>query len=157
MTTYYKHKGEETLLKYADNLFNIYQYAYERNIPFLYVITPARIINGKTVFDASLNSISGDDLDIDIFLSYINERNIPFLDIRQYISDMDIESIFYKTDHHWNLPASFRTMKLTIDKINLLYGMNIDIDNEIRNLDNYAKIAYPDSFLGSYGIRTGQY
>ena len=151
----YKHNSSETLSAKAENLFNIYQYAVKKNINFLYTQAPSDIIDGKTIFSIGLSDQYSNDLDV--FIGYISEKNIPFLDIRQYIQDMDISSIFYKTDHHWNLPLSFKTMTLSIEKINQLYDMNIDINGEIRNLTNYEKIIYPDSFLGSIGIRTGRY
>ena len=149
-------RSDELLAEFTDNLSKIYHYASEKKISFLYVQAPAHIINGKTEFIAGLDNKYKEDA-LDRFLGYIDAKTIPFLDMRQYIKDMSVKEIYYKTDHHWSLKTAFRTMTILIDKINILYNLNIDKDWKIRNLSDYIKISYQQSFLGSIGIRTGKY
>ena len=50
---------------------------------------------------------------------------------------------------------SFRTFQETISILNSEYELNIDSECYYRSQDNYEVISYPNSFLGSYGILTG--
>lgn len=64
-------------------------------------------------------------------------------------SDIDHYSLFYKTDHHWNVYGGFYAAQLLIDEL------GYETDEQIKNISSYTAKNTESCFLGSLGRRVG--
>lgn len=130
----------------------------DKNIKFIYMMTPDKYVPGKTRFYKGLPYNYANET-ADNFLEYINRKNIDYIDLRKHIMDSpkNNSELFYKTDHHWRVETAFDEF------VNLAYKLNDEYGKEIKYLDyytdknNYNFVTYKNSFLGSMGRKTGYY
>ncbi|OPJ56110.1 DHHW family protein [Clostridium oryzae] len=113
-------------------------------------------------YDGKINGYTGipytnSSKDIDKYYAYLDKYNVNHIDLRPELikSGLSKEQLYYKTDHHWTTRASFIAFRELVDNINKLYNYNIDADGYYRDWNNYQKIEYKNSFLGSYGRKIG--
>ena len=149
-------KSNLKLNDYADNLELIHNYSKSNNIPFLYIQAPSDFIKNKTKMPLGMEyQVYQANDNIDRFLEILHSKDIPYLDVRDCIENMPLEDIFFKTDHHWTMPIAFKTFQTSIEILNAEYNLKLDSKNFYRNLSNYNIKIFPNSLLGSRGIRTG--
>lgn len=80
--------------------------------------------------------------------NYINFINID-KHFRDNVSNKEKESMYFKTDHHWNATGAFEGFKYIIKNMNVLDDKNkhlIDDDNFIYEVDTNK------NFMGSYNL-----
>lgn len=147
--------SDASVNKNISDVINIYEHAKEHNIPFLFAQAPNDYISGKSELPYGLTNDSNKYMDI--LLDELDKREVPSLDVRDLYEDWPLENIMNKTDHHWKMFACFEAFSTIVEKINETYGLGIDPDWKIRNKENYKLVEYPNSFLGSRGIRVGRY
>ena len=121
----------------------------ERGIDFLYVQYPHK----NCVYqDADICGISdffnqnGDD-----FLSMLQEKNIPILDLRQtlHAEGLDHHAAFFRTDHHWKPETGLWAAQKMLEYMN--EQLDCGFDSEKLNRENFEFVLYPKVFLGSQG------
>jgi hypothetical protein len=139
----------------VENLAGIYEYAKDNDKGFLLIETPSPDLKGITKYPPGVTST--DNLNIDMFLSKLSEKGIPYLDARELFGGLDVSELRYKTDHHWAMPLALKTFGATVDRLNNAYGYALDPDGVFADPDNYYVEEHPDSFLGSFGVRVGKY
>lgn len=85
----------------------------------------------------------------DLLLELLRESRVPTLDLRQDAAC----SRFYRTDHHWTVEASYAAA------CDLAAALLPDSGQRERLADpgQYEARCWPDSFLGSIGIKVGPY
>ena len=66
---------------------------------------------------------------MDLFLERISLEGIEYLDLRENIREQGLDSMtmFYKGDHHWNVPAALWASRETAEKLNESFGYDIDL------------------------------
>lgn len=94
------------------------------------------------------------DEQFDYWCDSMDQAGFPVVDLRTSIKN---NLKFYKTDHHWTIESSFYANQFIIDTLNQVYNLKLDSEKVHTNIENYQNKKYPDSFLGSEGIRTGKY
>ena len=145
--------SDETLTKYADNISELYEYTKEKDIPFLYVMTPQK--------GYSLNFPGGTDNYIKenctTHLGNLEERGVPYLEIRQCMEDEGIteDEAFFVTDHHWTPKTAFWATSEICEELDNRYGF--DYDKSVFDISNYNIKTYEDWFLGSQGKKVGSF
>ena len=77
------------------------------------------------------------------------------MDFREVIHEdgLDQYTLMYKTDHHWKTTTGFYAYGKLADWIEERTG--VEVDEEIRNIENYSITTYKNWHLGSRGERTG--
>lgn len=86
----------------------------------------------------------------DLFLSMIDKNNTKIIDVGRYFVDnfskKELESFYFKTDHHWNSIGAYEAFKYIIEELNKYDNLNIDLSKY-----NY-KTSYLSNkpFIGSY-------
>ncbi|MBQ9940622.1 MAG: hypothetical protein IJO74_03690 [Clostridia bacterium] len=127
----------------------------ERDIPFVYIQAPNKKLEGYTVFPDGGENYANEDCDK--LLEILKENNINTLDLRRSIieDNLDRDSLFYNTDHHWTTKTAFWAYGEVTDYLNRIFGLDIDPDGFYRDLENYKVTSYPESYLGSLGRRVG--
>ncbi len=126
------------------------------NTKFAYIMTPDKYIEGYTEFKVGL-PYSYFNETADGFLENLEKENIDYLDLRKGIKDSEIpmDKLFFKTDHHWTIEASFWGFQQLVKYINDKYNIDLDKDNFYTNKENYNFITYDGVYLGSMGRKTG--
>jgi hypothetical protein len=145
----------DNLDRYETNLKDLCSYVSGAGIDFLLVETPGDVIAGRTRFPAGISSAS--DANISLFVERAEAAGIPTLDARTLYGDLALGEIFYRTDHHWALPMTFRTFAAVVDELNARYGLRLDPDGVYTDPDNYEEKVWKNQFLGSVGIRNGRF
>jgi len=139
----------ENLCEFRDGIQN-------KKTNFLYVMSPDKNIPGYTSFAKGIpNSYSNETADL--FLESLEKQNINYVDIRKELfpSDVELGQLFYRTDHHWKVETAFGAFDKLIRKLNNMYGWNLKKLDKVTNLENYNKITYKNSYLGSMGRKNG--
>lgn len=122
----------------------------------LLVVTPAKYDEAYTKFRIGM-PVNDPGYIMDEMLLYSNRLGIETLDLREYIPNKELsyEEAFFKTDHHWTIPAAFKATQVVCDKIADSFGEELDPDNYYLNVDNYDVITYKSAMFGSMGRKTG--
>ncbi|MGI5824914.1 MAG: alginate O-acetyltransferase AlgX-related protein [Bacillota bacterium] len=125
------------------------------DVPIIYVQPPKKYIEGYTEFPAAINDQS--DENADEIMEFLQEKNIPALDLRSAASEeLDPDTIFYSTDHHWTTQTAFWAVGKTVDFVRETVGLDLDPRKYYMNIDNWTQELHEDAFLGSQGRRVGR-
>jgi hypothetical protein len=144
-----KDSEETTKLNY-ESTKDIYDLAVKNNIPFLFLQVPYKNFCNKPELQSYAYDYTKDNFDA--FLNLMEKDNMPYLDLEK-IDNFD----YYRTDHHWTVETSFNAAVETIKTLNDLYDFNLDPNHIFQDTNQYDKLIYENSFLGSSGIRVGKY
>ncbi|MCQ2519790.1 MAG: hypothetical protein MJ107_04565 [Lachnospiraceae bacterium] len=122
----------------------------EKGIRLLYVSESTKYID-DSFYSKEFGAESYINRNADLFLERIGEAGIDYLDLRDKIAEegLDSQQMFYRTDHHWTVPAAFWAASKVAEKLNESGGYNID--TQIYNEDNYYCQFYENSWLGEQG------
>lgn len=142
--------------KEADAMSKLADELKELDIPLLYVQNPNKKLEGYTVFPKGGYNFSNENADA--FISKIKADSIDVLDLRELVieENLDRDSMFYKTDHHWTTTTAFWAFTRLVEYINSEYDMQIDPGGYFRNIDNYYEFTYKKCYLGSQGRRLSE-
>lgn len=121
----------------------------ERNIPFLPVITAHKSDDRYAVFPEGFPH--GYAKKEEEYVRYLEDNGFEFLNSREMLlkETDDFYSLFYRTDHHWNVRAGFSVASGIAEKMKNTFGL--DVDTEILSRDNFECVTYKNAFLGSAG------
>lgn len=89
----------------------------------------------------------------DKLLELLESNGINYLDLRKH----DECSEMYRTDHHWTVRSAFNSAFVISEFIANDNRIKLGNYEYYANPENYNIINYEDSFLGSLGIKVGQY
>lgn len=142
--------SRQNFSKHVDNLCSFSEWCAIKNISFLYVQAPTKC-RPALITDDIHEKMDNDNKNLNDIIKYIKENNIPYLDLREDImsSDIDWHSLFFKTDHHWKPSTGLWASRKIADKINILYGLDINASYMVE--DRYDIKHYDNCFLGSHG------
>ncbi len=149
--TYWKPDRIETAF-FSESVNNFNYYLEKLQIPFAFILNPTKINKFSNSLPEGLIDYSNDNGDA--FLKDLKEKNIKYLDLREYFPKDENEylNLFFKTDHHWKPQGGLFAAQLIAEYITQEFpffsGQVID------HSSFYTEI--PDiPYLGSQGIRAG--
>ena len=136
----------EQLVRFRDMLA-------EQEIPLLYVQAPQKSGKGQNLMPVGVAEYGNEEADS--LLSYINERSINCIDLRETFASAEepYDFYFFRTDHHWKPEGAFLAFQTMSQMLTTEYGFTIS--EECTDLTNYTIKEYEDYFLGSQGKRVG--
>lgn len=146
--------ADETILaKNARHIAGLQQELAQRNIPFLYVLTPYKIQASDTELPHEIQDFTNSTLDT--YIQELKNAGITPLDLRENFlqTGEDPYQLFYRTDHHWNIQGGFFAYTAISRQAEEI--LNVQVAPELFSLDNFNEEVYPHWHLGSYGQRTG--
>lgn len=122
------------------------------------LMPPDKYIRGYTKFPKGIPYNYANET-ADHFLTAVQKRNIDTFDFRRNLlkSNIPVDDLFYKTDHHWKIETSFWAFKDLVSFMNSKYKTNLDPNHYYTNLKNYNQITYKHSYLGSLGTKAGPF
>ena len=106
-TGYNVGRYEKTSTDYeVQQMTDFKNYLDSKGIRLLYVNEPAKYID-DAYYTEQFGGESYLNRNADLFLQRISEAGIESLDLRDCIAEegLDPMSLFYRTDHHWTVPA----------------------------------------------------
>lgn len=138
----------------AENMIRLYQALETEGIPFLYVQAPYKLIGDYGKLPRGITDYSNSNADK--LLGVLEEAQVPYLDLRAELiaSGQDLASLFFRTDHHWQIKTAFWAFNRVAGYLIEEYGLNLNQAHT--RLENYTVTNYPQAFLGSQGKRVGE-
>lgn len=129
------------------------KYLDTKGISLLYVSEPTKYIDDMYFYE-QFGTESYVNRNTDLFLSRISKAGIAYLDLRDNIrkEKLDSMSLFYKTDHHWTVPAARWAASKVAEKLNQnseRTGYNIDLS--LYSESNFNQVKYEKCWLGEQG------
>lgn len=133
----------------TENIADLMHYVNKNNIPFLYIQPPIKLCKQDDELPVSTEDYS--NINIDLFLAGLKNKGVKYLDLRENLhQDFDSHySLFYKTDHHWNVHAGLWAANIIEQQIKNEFC--ISLDTEFNNIELYKEKKYKNAMFGSSG------
>ena len=145
---------DEDIASVADSLANLYEYAKKNGAKFLFFCAP----NKNSIYSEYMPAryaINTEGRDIDRLYAALEERGVPYLDLRPVLTAAKSQQLIYhKRDTHWNtegariaLGAIADTMSFTLPDfseygpVNVVEGFRGDLDTLLFP----ARVMYDDN------------
>lgn len=139
----------------ADSLIKLSEYCRKLEIPFLCVFAPSKVCQ----YDTGLPLGVPDEVNpaANQVIERLENAEVSVLDLRRNLHEegRSHEELFFHTDHHWNSEGAFWGYQKLTERLNVDFGY--EIDDTLRERENFRQKDFPEGFLGSYGKRTGKY
>lgn len=138
-----------------EQLVSFYEFCQENGINLLYVNLPTKY-NDDNLFQEEFGINTYSNQNADLFVSRIRNAGIPIIDLRDNLKEegRNITDLFYRTDHHWNVPAGLWASGIIAQGLNDFCGYNID--TSLYNKSNYDFIEYKNCWLGEQGRKVSK-
>lgn len=152
--------------KYMDALDEVDQYtkqtlmlknlAEENGSKFLTILPPSKILYGVSNVDLNL-PLNNPNPKLDKYLSQLQQRKINAIDFRIAFknSGLELDKLFFKTDHQWTPLGAFIASNKLIEYLNTNFSENLDPGGYYRDLNNYESTIYEHTYLGTHGRHVG--
>jgi len=139
----------EEEIKNIVNYYNLQKYLESEDIEFLYCIPPTKECKLDNQLPDGITTYENDN--IDVYISEFDSLGLNYIDLRKTLHDdkLDHYSLFYKTDHHWNIEGGFWAASEIEKELIEKYG--IDIAN-INQYGSFSKKTYKNAMFGSEGL-----
>ncbi len=134
----------------VEQMIQFKEYLESKGIQLLYVNEPAKYID-DSYYQEQFGGETYLNHNADVFLQRIGDSGIDYIDLRDNILEEGIDplSLFYRTDHHWTVPASKWTAEIIAERLNEEYGYNIDLN--MYNNEQFNTVLYRNAWLGEQG------
>ena len=149
-------EDDPEMFEYARRVKRLQDYVKPYGTKVIFMVTAGKYVEGQTEFATGL-PVNNPNSKIDELLFYLNRLGINTIDCRKFVPNEEVpyEKAFFKTDHHWTVPAAFEAAKVLIRSIDEFYGENLDPENYWLNRDNFEEVTYYHGMCGSMGRKTG--
>lgn len=144
-------KVKQTSTDYeVSQMIQLKKYLDEQGIRLLYVNEPAKYIDDD-IFRNEFGAESYLNRNADLFLRRLGEAEIDYIDLRDNIREegLNCYDLFYRTDHHWKVPAAKWAAGIIAEKLNDNYGYDIDLN--LYADENFNYVEYENCWLGEQG------
>ena len=137
-------------MRLNNTLLKVVNVLEANGVNLLYVNEPTKYLDDN-LFSNEFGVETYSNRNMDLFLSRIRDAGINTIDLRDNIveENIDIEDLFYRTDHHWTTPAGLWATQMIVQGLNDTCGY--DIDTSIFDKDNYNFTEWKDCWLGEQG------
>ena len=145
-------KGQPDLSAFEDNLVSLNRFLEKEDIPFFYLSAPHKVPTGEQLLPAGVQDRQNQILDQ--VLSHLEMNHVPCVDLRPEMSSTagQVESYFYRTDHHWNARGAFYAFQRIMELIQERFP---DVKASCAHSDLWENVILPNWWLGSSGRRVG--
>lgn len=153
--TFYREE-DTRLFEYAMRVKRLQNYVARNGTKVLFVVPPGKYDRTWTEFRTGM-PVNDPSYIVDEMMFYLNRLGIETLDLRECMPNEDIsyDEMFFKTDHHWTIPAAFSATKILTDKFRESFGEVLDPGGFYMDKNNYETVTYQAGMLGSMGRKTG--
>ena len=125
----------------------------KQGVKLLYVNAPVKYLNDDA-FEATFGVPTYVNQNADLFLQRIGKIGISSIDLRKCMvaEGLAPETLFYRTEHHWNNQAALFAARNVAATLNSAYGYQIDLN--LYNPANFKATDFKACWLGEYGKKT---
>ncbi|MCR5302950.1 MAG: hypothetical protein K6E33_00175 [Lachnospiraceae bacterium] len=147
---------DDNVFEYAARVRKLKDSVAANDTKVIYVITPSKYTPGKTKLPAG-TPINDPNPVTDELIMNLNRLGIDTLDLRNAgIFDwMTYEDAFFKTDHHWTIPAAFVCANVLNNTLKQRFDIDLDPDGITLDMKNYRVEKYDNVMFGSMGRGSG--
>lgn len=140
----------------AENIKIVYHFLEEKNIPVYYITSLLPISNEEKLPGGMVDYSHENAVRLQ---KAIGDIQIPIIDLRagERIGEIQENARFYRTDHHWSMEACYASYAEIINRLEQELGWDLSNKGAYVNLENYYKLNNEKSFLGSYGVKMGEW
>lgn len=149
-------EDDKRLFEYAMRVKRLQEYVEKKGTKVLFAVAPSKYMPGVTKLRDGLPPNDPNDT-VDELLFYLNRLGVETIDYRETIPNetIDYETSFFRTDHHWTIPAAFEATRQLVQRIEAAFGEELDPENYYTDISNYETVTYEDEMLGSMARKTG--
>lgn len=142
--------------EYAKRLKRLQDWVEPNGTKVLFFVTPGKYVRGVTDFRTGMPVNDPDNI-VDEMLFYLNRYGVETVDCRKYIPNesLSLQDAFFKTDHHWTIPAAFAATQVLVEQMEEKFGVDLDPDDYYMDPEQYERVVYRQGMLGSMGRKTG--
>ncbi|MDD3204908.1 MAG: DHHW family protein [Lachnospiraceae bacterium] len=147
---------DNQIFDYAMRVKRLQDYVEKNGTKVLFVVAPSKYDPDKVDFREGM-PINDPTSVVNALLFSLNRLGVSTLDLGATIPGQEIsyEETFFKTDHHWTIPAAFYATKEIVDKMKESFNEDLDPQGYYTNIENYRVETYKGGMLGSMGRKTG--
>lgn len=122
----------------------------ENEINFLYVNKPTKYID-DALFEREFGLKTYSNQNMDTYLERLASIDVPYLDLRDNIKkeNINVMDLFYRTDHHWTVPAGLWATRIIANELNERFGYQIDLS--VYDESNFEFKTWKNCWLGEQG------
>ena len=147
------------LKDFKKDLEKIAEASKKANANLLYVQAPFKVLPSyEDTLPVSYKSYANENADE--LIKFMENKGVPCYDLRPVLENSPLykSQIFYRTDHHWTIPAAFYSCNMLTKYLNDTYNYTDPKELEfLTNEENFEKIEIKNGFLGTWGRRTGRF
>lgn len=149
-------EDDEQILEYAKRVKRLQDCVADRGTKVIFFVTPGKYIEGESELRTGL-PVNNPDATVDELLFYLNRFGVETIDGRLYFpnDELSYEDSFFRTDHHWTIPAAFYAAQVFVEEVKARFGDDWDPDHYYMDKENYESIVYRRGMFGSMGRKTG--
>ena len=147
---------EKNIFECALRVKKLQNYVEKYGTKVLFVMTPSKYNRKFSDFDIGM-PVNNPSEDVNEMMMYLNRLGVPSINLGESVPNSTIpyKDAFFKTDHHWTVPAAFEATKILVNELNERYGANFDPTGFYLSDKAYKKQIYKGHMLGSMGRDTG--
>lgn len=122
----------------------------------IYLMTPDKYERGVTQFSRGIPYNYANET-ADNFLELLAKYDVDYIDYRELLTrdGKSNADIFYRTDHHWTVEATFWAYTQLVEELEARYDWQFLNKDFVTNLDHFNQIVYEDAYIGSMGRNVG--
>lgn len=153
--SFYREEDTE-IFEYAMRVKRLQDSVESKGTKVLFVVPPGKYNETYTEFRTGM-PVNDPGYIVDELMFYLNRLGVETLDLRESIPGdaLSYEETFFKTDHHWTIPAAFYATGEVVDKIESSFGEDLDPGDYYTDIANYDVVTYEGGMFGSMGRKTG--
>lgn len=123
-------------------------------INLLYVNQPTKYMDDDVFLQFGVETYSNRNMDQ--FIRRLKYANVNVIDLRDNIVEdkLEVQDLFYRTDHHWTTSAGLWGTQIIAQGLNEMCGYNIDAS--IYDMSNYSVMEWEECWLGEQGRKISE-
>lgn len=139
----------------VDETIALRDYLAANGVNLLYVNEPTKYVD-DSLFKREFGIETFSNRNMDLFMERIDAAGVNTIDLRDNIKKdgINVFDLFYRTDHHWTVPAGLWATKIIAEGLNEYCGYSID--TSVFNEDNYIRTDWNECWLGEQGRKVAE-
>lgn len=153
--SFYRERDDE-LFTYALRVKRLQDYVERNGTKVLFVVAPSKYDPKEVTFSTGI-PVNDPDAIVNELLFDLNRLGVETLNLKGSVPNGNVpyEEAFFKTDHHWTVPAAYEATGLIVDKLNESFDAGLDPDGYYTGGESYTREKYYGGMLGYMGRKTG--
>lgn len=145
---------DDGLFDYALRVRRLRDFVEPRGTKVLVTVAPSKFLPGVTKLRRGLSANDPSDRTEKLLL-YLNRLGVETMNLGEHFPNetLSYSESFFKTDHHWTIPAAFQASRILGETLNARFDAGLDLS--YLGKDRYRLETYPGRMLGSMGRKSG--